>query len=84
MNIVDFLNNLLPISSATLSLIAALISTIVTSKFYKKRDKTQKNIHIKINDHEINLAGLEEKDVIELLEKFSHEKTMTEQFPKNK
>lgn len=75
MNILDFLlGNLLPISSATLSLIAALTSTIVTRKLHQKLNDSSQNIHVKINDHEIKLEGLDEKEVIELLEKLNAEK----------
>lgn len=75
MNILDFLlGNLLPISSATLSLIAALTSTIVTRKSHPKSKMAPQNIHVKINDHEIKLEGLDEKEVIELLEKLNAEK----------
>ncbi len=80
MNILDFLlGNLLPISSATLSLVTALVSTIVTRKW----NNSHNDIRVKINDHEIKLEGFDEKEVIELLEKLNAEKNKTEEIKKS-
>lgn len=79
MNILDFLlGNLLPISSATLSLVTALVSTIVTRKW----NNSHNDIRVKINVHEIKLEGFDEKEVIELLEKLNAEKNKTEEIKK--
>lgn len=74
MNIFDSFFLLLPISSASLGLLTAIGSTIITKQISHKQRDDKKDIHIKVNDREITLKGYDEKEVIQLLEELNHEK----------
>ena len=74
MNIFDSFFSLLSISSASLGLLTAIGSSIITKQISHKQCNDKKDIHIKVNDREITLNGYDEKEVIQLLEELNHEK----------
>lgn len=84
MNILEILagitgvTGILPISSGVLSLATALSSYLITKRDIEKTENlenlSKKITDIKINDHEIKLEGVDEKEIIELLEKLNTKK----------
>ena len=69
MNILERLFDFLPISSSVLCLITSLISVILTSIIRRRIDNHTDELHIKINEHKMTLQGIEEKELINFLEK---------------
>ena len=72
MNLADFLLSSIPIFSGILSLIAALLTALVSKKV--SNINSSKDVHVKINGHDIQIDNVNEEELIELLEKFKSEK----------
>ena len=59
MNIIDLLTGIIPISSALLSVVAAITTSMLTKKITKRKDDIHEII-IKINDKKIKVDGYSE------------------------
>lgn len=73
MNISNLFNNIIPISSALLSLFGSFavycISQKITSS--KSKGKRDSEIIIKLNDKEIEIKGYSEKEVLDIIKKLN-------------
>lgn len=68
MNIIDLLTGIIPISSALLSVVAAITTSMLTKKITKRKDDIHEII-IKLNDKKINVDGYSEDEIVEIISK---------------
>lgn len=72
MNTIDFLTDIIPISSALLSLIASIAMSYITKKI-TSNEKKDSIMTIKLNDKKIEINGYSEKELIEIITKLKDE-----------
>lgn len=65
MNFLDLLTGIIPISSALLSVIAAIASSRLTKQIKKGTDQ----ITIKLNDKKIKIDGYSEEEIVKIISK---------------
>lgn len=91
MNLIDLLTGFIPISSALLSVIAAIATSVLTKQINKKA-KDVHEITIKLNDKRLKIDGYSEKELMEIISNAVKEeklqtkkldKTETEDLSKN-
>lgn len=68
MNIIDLLTGIIPISSALLSVVAAITASMLTKKIKKRKDDIHE-ITIKLNDKKIKVDGYSEDEIVEIISK---------------
>lgn len=79
MNIIEFLIDMLPISSALLSVVASIAAAAVTKRMTKSResiDNQISKISIKWKDKEIDINDCSEKEIMELITKLKDEEAL--------
>lgn len=79
MNIIEFLIDMLPISSALLSVVASIAAAALTKRITKSResiDNQISKISIKWKDKEIDINDCSEKEIMELITKLKDEEAL--------
>lgn len=79
MNIIEFLIDMLPISSALLSVAASIAATVMTKRITKSKESIDDQISklsIKWKDKEIEINDCSEKEIMEIITKLKDEKAL--------
>lgn len=79
MNIIEFLIDTLPISSALLSVVASIAATVMTKRITKSKESIDdeiSKISIKWKDKEIEINDCSEKEIMELITKLKDEEAL--------
>lgn len=83
MSIIDLLTSVIPISSALLSVVAAISTSVLTKKI-KKRANDIHEITIKLNDKKIKVDGYSEEEIVEIISKaIENEKNQSKNYKEN-
>lgn len=73
MNTIDLLTNIIPISSALLSLIASIAVSYIRKKITSSEGKRDLKVTIKLNDIEVETSDKNKEEILEFITKLKIE-----------
>ena len=73
MNTIDLLTNIIPISSALLSLIASIVVSYITKKITSSGGKGNSKMTIKLDDIELEINDKSKEEILKFITKIKDE-----------